>query len=208
MDVELSARARTIVEKVDRVRRILDDKALFGTDLGTFPRGAELDEVGILAGYRVQMEGLFEEGLVREEVLATLDMLTLPTAMIELYRITDGSRPVDHISLFDTSSPMFGRKGEIRDPEGENYRFDEHWLMVGLHSNDKFLVSLTSGEVMFADQYYWRYDEADSSRVLAPDMLTFFDEFVIGPRCREFLSEEDINDPDGWYQLLRTSGFI
>ncbi|MFI1916277.1 hypothetical protein [Nocardia sp. NPDC020380] len=167
-----------VSEKVAVLRGLLDhgDEFEFIAD---FPVGVDLDRDSILEGYN--------------ETLG----ISVPEGLVDLYAITAGPQ-ADSIELFSAFS-----KGELFDSNGEIYRADEHWLTVGLIGNDKFLVSLTTGEVLFADQYYWRYGESDSSRLVAPDMLTFFNECMIGPRYREFIDPEESDDPTGWYRFIQ-----
>ncbi|MGW6427216.1 hypothetical protein ACWF82_31470 [Nocardia sp. NPDC055053] len=196
----VEAQAREVAEKVGKIRRLLTESSE-NEFLATFEAGVELDSAAILDEYRRTMEFEIKQGWVssgnRSEWLA----LVVPEALTALYRITNAPQ-ADYIELFGEF-----RKGEIMDPDGQVFRSEEHWLQVGLIGNDQFLMSLTSGEVMFADQYFWRYGEQDSSRIVAPDMLTFFDEYLTGPKYREFLVDDEADRPDGWFRFLLDHGF-
>ncbi|APA96043.1 hypothetical protein [Nocardia seriolae] len=130
-----------------------------------------------------------------------MEGLSLPAAVIELYRLTGRAQAGD-IELFGTFD-----KGVIVDADGEVHRDDEHWVRIGLIGNDNLLINLITGEVMFADQYFWRYGENDASRIVAPDLLTYFDECMTGPRYREFVTDEELEEEDGWYRFLQDNNF-
>ncbi|MFI9506936.1 hypothetical protein [Nocardia sp. NPDC052566] len=190
-----------IAEKVDRLRSLLPERGE-SDFFAIFPPGADLDSDGIIADYCQYMNFLIDSDEVSIAVRPGLDDLRLPDAMVELYRIT--SHPdADVIELFSQFD-----KGEIMDSGGEVHRSEEHWLTIGLIGNDRLLVSLVTGEVMFSDQYFWRYGEEDSSRVVAPDMLTFFNECMIGARYAEFVHPDELENPAGWYRFLRDNRFF
>lgn len=193
----VSELGRRVAEKVDRLRSLIEGDREF---LVTFPAGVALDETAVLDGYREQIRFLIGQGEIPETAGDELDGLVLPPALVELYSITAAPN-VEYIELFGDFD-----KGEIMDADGQVHRFAEHWLEIGLFGNDKFMVDLVSGQVMYSDQYFWRYGEPDSSRIVASDALVFFDECVTGPRYREFLETDEIEDPNGWYQFLRANG--
>ncbi|MET9491407.1 hypothetical protein [Nocardia sp. NPDC006630] len=190
----MSALFVEVSEKVDRLRSVLSRGRYLRAE---FPPGVELDDAEQLAGYHRTMEYYFASGHLPAEARAGLDELTLPRAMVELYRITAHPKS-GRISLFQTFD-----KGEIMDPHGWAHRDDEHWLAVGSVADDKFLVSLMTGEVMFADHQFSRPGDVDTTRIVAPDLLTFFDECMIGPRYGEFVSAADLTDPAGWFRFLQ-----
>ncbi|MFD7843992.1 hypothetical protein ACFV4K_13805 [Nocardia sp. NPDC059764] len=130
-----------------------------------------------------------------------LNHLVFPDAMVHLYEITCRAH-AGSIYLLDGFE-----KGQFMDEDGEPCRLDEHWLRFGLVGDDHLLVSLTSGDVVFSDQYYWRYDESDSSRVLAPDVLTFFNDYAVGPKYSDLGPSYHREGPSGWLHLLDTIGF-
>ncbi|UGT41840.1 hypothetical protein LTV02_39095 [Nocardia yamanashiensis] len=198
MDIGVGAQAHEVAEKVSRLRHLLPGWSQVGS---RFEPGVELDTEVILSGYRDVMESGIEQGWMPESARTELPGLVVPEALIALYRITNAPAVPD-ISLF------YGfDKGEILDPDGEVYRTEEHWLSVGLIGNDRFLVSLTSGQVMLSDHCSWRYGAPSNSRIVAPDMLTFFDRCMTGPMYREFLEEAEASRPDYWYQFLLDHGF-
>ncbi|MEV0080464.1 hypothetical protein AB0H58_28995 [Nocardia neocaledoniensis] len=204
MEVESTALGREVARKLDILRPVLEPVSWTVYE-ARFPPGITLDQGAILTAYREQMGYLIESGWAAADVGVDLESLTLPSAMVELYGITDGA---DATGIELWTSDGWWSKGEIMNGDGHAHRLEEHWLKFGLWGNDCFLVSLTSGEVMFSDQYFWRYNENDSSRVLAPDMLTFVDEYMLGPKCLEFVGDDN-DDPSwhAWYSLLQQSGF-
>lgn len=200
MDFQTAALARDVAEKVARLRRLLAETPR-SRRLADLSQGVKLDTEAILAAYRRATGTQIPQDSITAAVPPSPSELVVPEALTELYRITNRPRTGD-IEL----RPDF-HKGHIMNSDGEVNRNDEHWLSVGLIGNDHFLLSLTSGEIMFADQYFWRYGDEDSSRVVAPDILTFFNECMIGPRYREFLEEEEVDEPEGWYSFLVSHGF-
>ncbi|MEV6102773.1 hypothetical protein [Nocardia sp. NPDC051981] len=201
MGIDSGSRAEALAVKVDRLRAVLAEDP-DGDLLASFPPGAELDPSRELDTYHRQMEACIASGRLPATATVGLVSLTLPAAMIELYRLTDRAQAGD-IELFGTFD-----KGAIMDAEGEVHRDDEHWLRIGLIGNDNFLVNLTTGEVMFADQYFWRYGGHDTSRLVAPDLLTFFDECMTGARYHEFVNDEELEDEDRWYRFLQDNDFV
>ncbi|MFC6010242.1 hypothetical protein [Nocardia lasii] len=196
----VEALAREVAEKVDRIRSLLAESSE-NEFVATFGAGVELDSAAILDEYCRTMDFSIEQGWVSSGNRAEWPALVVPEALTALYRITNAAT-AGYVGLFDKFC-----KGDIMDPDGEVHRSEEHWLQVGLIGNDQFSVSLMSGEVMFADQYFWRYGEQDSSRIVAPDMLTFFDEYMIGPKYREFLVDDEAERPGSWFRFLLDYGF-
>ncbi|WP_433566821.1 hypothetical protein ACQP1O_17510 [Nocardia sp. CA-151230] len=201
MGIDGSSRVEVLAAKVARLRAILA-KDPEGDLLASFPPGVELDPSRELDVYRRQTRARVASDRSPAAAAIGLESLGLPTAVIEVYRLTDRAQAGD-IELFGSFE-----KGAIMNAEGEVDRVEEDWLRIGLIGNDNFLVSLTTGEVMFADQYFWRYGEQDTSRLVAPDLLAFFDECMTGPRYREFITDEELEDEDGWYRFLQDNGFI
>lgn len=201
MDFDTSTRAEVLTAKVARLRAVLAEDP-DGDLLASFPAGVDLDPSRDLDVYRRQTRARVASDTVPAAAVLELDGLALPVEMIELYRLTNRAQAGD-IELFGSFD-----KGAIMNAGGEVHRADEHWLRIGLIGDDNFVINLTTGEVMFADQYFWRYGEQDTSRVVAPDLLAFFDECMTGPRYREFVPDEELEDEDGWYRFLRDNGFI
>lgn len=196
----VSEHGRRIAEKVDRLRTLTADAEGEHDFLVSLPPGAALDEDAVIDAYRNRMRFLIARGEIPEAVGDDLDGLTVPPALVELYSITEAPT-ADYIELFDGFD-----KGEIMDRDGQVHRDAEHWLAIGRIGNDKILIDLVSGQVMFSDQYFWRYGEPDSTRIAAADALVFFDECMTGPRYREFIDEADAADPDGWFRFLLANG--
>ncbi|WP_194829409.1 hypothetical protein [Nocardia sp. XZ_19_231] len=93
------------------------------------------------------------------------------------------------------------------DEGGEVYRIEEHWINVGITGNDTFLLNLITGEVMLSDQYFWRYGEVNRSRIVAPDMLTFLNDYLFGVKYAELVDLSELEDPGGWYATLTANGW-
>ncbi|MFE6857193.1 hypothetical protein [Nocardia sp. NPDC057668] len=191
-----------VAAKVDRLRALLPNGD-YDDYIAQFPPGVELDERQLLDSYLecIDFEAEYRGGPAHAG--SPRDDLRVPPELIVLFGITGHPRA----GYLDLGLNPRRLQGEIMDPDGECCRLDEHWIRVGLLGNDLFLVSLTSGEVMFADQYFWRYAEKDASRVVAPDLLTFFNEYLVGPRYLEFASPEELENPRGWFAFLRNNGF-
>ncbi|MFE3191979.1 hypothetical protein ACFXHA_23415 [Nocardia sp. NPDC059240] len=200
MDIDSGVRIGALAAKVTRLRAALANDP-DGDLLASFPAGIDLDPSRELDTYRRQVENYTASGRLPAAATVGLESLTLPAAMIDLYRLTDRAQTGD-IELLGTFD-----KGAIMNAEGEVHRGDEPWLRIGLIGNDNFLIHLTTGEVMFTDQYFWRYGEHDTSRLVAPDLLTFFDECMTGTRYREFVTDQELDDEDGWYRFLQDNNF-
>ncbi|MGV9408573.1 SMI1/KNR4 family protein [Nocardia sp. NPDC003693] len=170
---------------------------------GWLPHGTAISADDVLTGYVREIAAIDAWDSAKPD-LHRFGLLAVPDALVELYRITNAPYFGGVVELF---SPPF-RKGEIMDADGDVHREDEHWLSFGMTgTNDYLLISLTNGEVMLANHYFWRYGEQDNSRILAPDALTFFNEFLVGARFRELLEQEQADDPEGWLRFLQDNGF-
>ncbi|MFD4434259.1 hypothetical protein [Nocardia sp. NPDC058497] len=169
--------------------------------LSRFPSGSELDTLRILGEYCEEMHRSVDRNDVPVSVLAGLESLRIPISLIELNRITSGP------SVSGLSIGSRFAKGDIMDEDGEVYRIEEHWINVGIAGNDTFLLNLTTGHVMFSDQYFWRYGEENRSRVVSSDMLTFVNEYMFGAKYVELVDPSELEDPDGWYATLVANGW-
>jgi hypothetical protein len=196
-----------IIRKVEILRRAIGspDPEAAAPD-GRFPPGRAIDTVP-----QAYLEGF--SAAVRSSAVEPrpgIDgRLALPPELVELYRITNGADcgGIEFETVWDGSGGECFAKGDIMDDEGQVTRDDEHWARLARIGNDWFLVDLESGGVMFSDQYFWRYGDPNVSRVLAPDALTFFNEFVVGPKYAEILA--DVPDPENrWLDDLRRLGVI
>ncbi|MFE6923627.1 hypothetical protein ACFVAV_21560 [Nocardia sp. NPDC057663] len=191
----------TLIDVASKVTAVRKASANDPVALSRFPPGSELDTVRILEEYCEEVHRCVDCGDVPALVLTTLESLRIPTSLIELNRITSGP------SVSGLSIGSRFAKGDIMDEDGEVYRIEEHWINVGIASNDTFLLNLTTEEVMFSDQYFWRYGEGNRSRVVAPDMLTFVNEYMFGAKYVELVDPSELEDPEGWYATLVANGW-
>ncbi|MFI9507125.1 SUKH-4 family immunity protein [Nocardia sp. NPDC052566] len=113
-----------VAAKVERLRSIIsDDHGDDGDFLALFPAGIELAEDSVLGSYRRQMESIIDSGRASEDVRAGLDDLSLPNAMLELYRITNHPT-ADLVEFFgrftkDCWDAWGGEKGTLPCPVDE-----------------------------------------------------------------------------------------
>jgi hypothetical protein len=191
-----------ITRKVEILRREIDSPGP-GTTApeGKFPPGCDIGSVP--RTYLETFSHYVAQGYVAPQP-AIEERLTFPPALVELYKITNGA-DAGAISMFELGSHGALLKGEIMGEDGDAVRDEEHWAEIGLIINDRFLVNLESGEVLYSDQEYWRYaDGSDGTRVLAPDALTFFNEYVVGPKYGTIIPERRLDH--AWLDDLRRLG--
>ncbi|WP_306363110.1 hypothetical protein [Nocardia sp. CC227C] len=189
-----------VAEKVQIIRDILsDDDALYS--LAEFPPGIDLNASMALASYR---EAFALPDRSDEVADINLDNLNLPVGLVELYQISD-SPMAGGIEFYSESQLT---KGSVLDAEGIPCSIQEHWLRFALVANDNFLVSLTDGRVMYSDHSAWRYGSTNSSRIVSSDVLSFVNEYMLGPKYLEFEPTHGLEEVYGWYRFLREHSLV
>ena len=120
-----------------------------------------------------------------------------PPSLKEMYGLTCAPE----CGLLDFHTEVNFGEEPVHDSEGTPIETTEQWLRIGISGNDRIFVGMHTGTIALYDPDFYRYGETSGLRLIAPDMLSFFEKCLHAHSYATIL-QLDSEDEDEWHSFL------